>query len=120
MARDASLDTLLGLHGSVLLIDEAGYWVKFAVREVPPSAVQPHGLDYEFTLHNSKNVRLAGFDNAHSVPRRSGPSGNVHAPHDHKHRFKTITAYDYSDGEALLIDFWALVESVMRELGVWK
>jgi hypothetical protein len=120
VTRDASLDNLLGLHGSVLMIDEAGYWVKLSVRELPPSTAQPHGLDYELTLHDPKNNRIAGFDNAHSVPKRSGPSGSTHKTYDHKHRFKTITAYDYSDAEALLIDFWALVESVMRELGVWK
>ncbi len=119
MARDTSLDTLLGLDGSILVIDEAGYWVKMSIRQVPPSASQPHGLDYELTLHDPKNRRIAGFDNAHPVSRRSGPSGRTHEANDHKHRFRTITAYDYTDAEKLLIDFWALVESVMKDVGVW-
>jgi Family of unknown function (DUF6516) len=119
MSRDTSLDTLLELHGTIAVIDEAGHWVKFQVVRVTPSPAQPHGLDYELTLHDPKNKRLAGFDNAHVAPTRSGPSGRTHESKDHKHRFKTITAYDYSDAEALLVDFWALVESVMREVGVW-
>ena len=32
--RDPSLDTLLDLDGQVLVIDEAGYWVKFVVNQV--------------------------------------------------------------------------------------
>ncbi len=49
--RDSSLDTLLDLNGQVLVIDEAGYWVKFAVHKVPASTSKPHGLDYSLTLH---------------------------------------------------------------------
>ena len=119
MARDASLDTLLDLHLTILVVDEAGYWVKFSVVEVPPTPAQPHGLDYELTLHDPRSRRIAGFDNAHPAPRRSGPSGRRHESHDYKHRFRTVAAYDYRDAEALLIDFWALVDSVIRELGVW-
>ncbi len=120
MNRDASLDTLLALDGSILVIDEAGYWVKMSIRQVAPSPAQPHGLDYELTLHGPRNARIAGFDNAHPVPRRAGPSGRTHQANDHKHRFRTVAAYDYSSAEALLTDFWVLVESVMKELGVWK
>jgi hypothetical protein len=43
--RDPSLDTLLDLDGQVLVIDEAGYWVKFVVNQVPATADKPHGLD---------------------------------------------------------------------------
>ena len=49
--RDPSLDTLLDLDGQVLVIDEAGYWVKFAVHQVPASDDKPHGLDYTLTMH---------------------------------------------------------------------
>jgi TRAP-type uncharacterized transport system substrate-binding protein len=42
--RDPSLDTLLDLHGQVLVIDEAGYWVRFTVNQVPVTAQKPHGL----------------------------------------------------------------------------
>ena len=43
--RDLSLDTLLDLDGQVLVIDEAGYWVKFIVHQVPETDDKPHGLD---------------------------------------------------------------------------
>lgn len=119
MTRDTSFDTLLDLDGSILVLDEAGYWVKFVVRRVKVTEERPHGLDYEITLHDPRNNRIAGFDNAHRVPKRSGPGGRISA-HDHKHRFKTITAYNYADPETLVTDFWDLVESVLRELGVWK
>ena len=33
--RDPALDTLLDLDGQVLVIDEAGYWVKFVIHQVP-------------------------------------------------------------------------------------
>jgi hypothetical protein len=36
--RDPSLDTLLDLDGQILVIDEAGYWVKFVVNQVPATA----------------------------------------------------------------------------------
>lgn len=107
MKRDVSLDNLLELHGTVLVIDDAGYWVKFSVVEVTPTTALPHGLDYELTLHDPKNTRIAGFDNAHPVSGRSGP-GRARKGNDHKHRFKTVTAYDYRDAEALLVDFWGL------------
>jgi hypothetical protein len=34
VSRDTSLDTLLDLHGQILVVDEKGqYWVKFVVME---------------------------------------------------------------------------------------
>jgi hypothetical protein len=112
--RDSSLDTLLELNGQVLVIDEAGYWVKFVVHEVPASANKPHGLDYSLTLHGVEGDRLVGFDNAHPVAGR--PRG---AGYDHKHRLHTVRPHDYTDAAALLAAFWREVESVMRERGVW-
>lgn len=111
--RDTSLDTLLELHGQVLVIDGAGYWVRFVVRQVPVTDQKPHGLDYSLTLHAPDGERLAGFDNAHRVP------GQRSAAQDHKHRLRTVRPYDYRDPADLIADFWAAVESVMREKGVW-
>jgi hypothetical protein len=119
MEPDPSLDHLLSLDGVRGVIDEAGYWVKFEVATADPTRERPHGLDYSLTLHGPDNRRLAGMDNAHAAPSRSGPGGRDRDAYDHRHRFKTVAAYDYADAESLLIDFWKLVESVMRELGVW-
>lgn len=112
--RDPSLDTLLDLDGQVLVIDEAGYWVKFVVNQVPATTDKPHGLDYTLTLHGPEGARLIGFDNAHRVPgQRAG------AIKDHRHRLRTVKPYAYTDAGALLAAFWRDVESAMRETGVW-
>jgi hypothetical protein len=112
--RDPSLDNLLDLNGQVLVIDEAGYWVRFIVHEVPASAQKPHGLDYSLTMHGPGNERLVGFDNAHAL------AGRRRAEHDHKHRLRTVRPYEYKDAAALVADFWAEVEAVMREKGIWR
>lgn len=116
MRHDFTLDTLLDLDGQVLVIDEAGYWVKFVVTEVPVTAEKPHGLDYTLTLHSPDGARLVGFDNAHSV---EGERERAETK-DHKHRLRTVRPYDYTDAGALVAAFWAEVESMMREKGVWS
>ena len=112
--RDPSLDTLLDLHGQVLVIDEAGYWVRFVVHQVPGTPAKPQGLDYSLTMHAPDGERLVGFDNAHQV------EGRRRSEQDHKHRLRTVRPYAYRDAAALVADFWAEVEAVMREKGVWS
>lgn len=115
--RDPSLDALLDLDGQVLVIDEAGYWVKFVVHQVAVTEDKPHGLDYTLTLHGPDGKRLVGFDNAHQVPgKRSGTP----AAKDHRHRLHTVAPYDYTDAGALVTAFWQEVELVMRQEGAWK
>lgn len=72
-----------------------------------------HGIDYALTLHAPGGERLVGFDNAHRVAgqRRGGPQ-------DHRHRLRTIRAYEYRDAATLLADFWTTVDAVLRERGV--
>jgi hypothetical protein len=112
-SRDRSLDTLLDLDGQVLVIDDAGYWVRFVVTQVPASPEKPHGLDYTMTLHAPDGERLVGFDNAHPVKGQRGKAT------DHRHRHRTVRPYGYRDAAALVADFWSEVEAVMRERGVW-
>jgi hypothetical protein len=112
-ARDTSLDTLLDLHGQLLVVDEkGGRWVKFVVRRVPVTPQRPHGLDYSLTLHDASGERLVGFDNAHPIP------GSKAAVKDHKHRFRTVKPYAYTDAATLLEDFWSEVDNVLRNRGV--
>src|SRR6266404_5146057 len=88
--RDASLDTLPDLDGTVLVIDEeGGYWVKFEVRRVETTSERPPGLCYSLTLHGSANKRLVGFDNAHGVRQSRRPGGKSRTVYDHKHRLRT-------------------------------
>lgn len=112
--RDPSLDNLLDLHGQVLVIDAAGYWVRFVVNQVPVTAEKPHGLDYSLTMHAPDGERLVGFDNAHQVP------GPRRGEQDHKHRLRRVKPYAYRDAASLIADFWGEVEAVMREKGVWS
>jgi len=119
MRRDPSLDALLDLDGQVLVVDPEGrHWVRFSVRRVPVSEAKPHGLDYSLSLHGPDGERLVGFDNAHPVRERSGPSGGRRKEQDHKHRLKTVRPYDYRDAATLLEDFWSEVEPVLNERGV--
>jgi hypothetical protein len=74
---------------------------------------KPHGLDYSLTLHGRDGGRLVGFDNAHPVGKRKRGE-----PQDHRHRISTVKSYDYTDAAALLADFWAEVDSVLKERGV--
>lgn len=56
---------------------------------------------------------LVGFDNAH--PAGGQKRGE---PQDHRHRLRTVKPYDYRDAATLLADFWATVDTVLRERGV--
>lgn len=46
------------------------------------------------------------------------PAGRARRTYDHKHRLRTIRPYDYGDGAALLADFWAEVDAVLKEKGM--
>ena len=74
---------------------------------------KPHGLDYSLTLHGPDGERLVGFDNAHPVMRQRRGE-----PQDHRHRLRTIRAYEYRDAATLLGDFWTTVDAVLRERGL--
>ena len=98
--RDPTLDVLLDLDG------------RFVVTRAPLSP-EPHGIDYSLTLHGPEGERLVGFDNAHPVARQKRGE-----PQDHRHRLRTIRAYEYRDAATLLADFWTVVDAVLRERGV--
>jgi len=99
--RDPTLDVLLDLDGQVFVVDpEGGHWVRFVVTRVPVSRGKPHGLDYALTLHGPDGERLVGFDNAHRVARQK-----LGEPQDHRHRLRTIKAYEYRDAATLPGDF---------------
>lgn len=116
--RDPCLDSLLSLNGQILVVDdELDYWVKFEVRKTQPSKERPHGLRYSFTLHNKKNERIMGFDNAHAVTFKGSSPGNKKRQHDHKHHFRDILPYEYTDAGTLLSDFWFEVDKVLKEAG---
>ena len=94
------------------------WWTRRAVTgsvvtRVPVSPEKPHGIDYSLTLHGPEGERLVGFDNAHPVARQKRGD-----PQDHRHRLRSIRAYEYQDAATLLADFWEAVDTVLRERGV--
>jgi Family of unknown function (DUF6516) len=118
-SRDPGLDVLLDLDGEVFAVDAEGkYVLRFVVKRVPPSPERPQGLSYSLTLHDETGARLVGFDNAHPAPRPKGRRRRT--MHDHRHRLRTIRPYEYRDAAALLADFWADVDAVLRERGVLR
>ena len=115
--RDRGLDTLLDLHGQIFFVDEAGHWVKFVVRRTEVTAERPHGLSYSLTLHAPNGTRLVGFDNAHPVRDRGNLREGLRKESDHRHRLRIVRAYEYADAVTLLENFWAEVDSVLKERG---
>jgi hypothetical protein len=86
---------------------------------VPVSPERPHGLSYALVLHDEEGKRLVCFDNAHPI-RPSGPSGRSRTKRDHGHRLRTVRPYEYTDAATLLADFWAEVDTVLKERGVLR
>jgi hypothetical protein len=111
---DHSLDTLLLLDGETFVVAGA-FWVKFVVKQVPPSPQKPHGLDYSLTLHDADNQRLLGFDNAHPITEGTGPGAQTRVEYDHKHKGERVRFYLYADSSALMGDFWAEVDVILQE-----
>jgi hypothetical protein len=117
--RDPGADVLLDLDGQVLVVDAKGeYWVRFSVCRAASTTERPHGLRYSLTLHGPDGGRLVGFDNAHSVLASQSPGGKGRGGYDHKHRFQTVRPYQFKDPASLLEDFWAEVDSVLKQKGV--
>lgn len=78
MNRDAGIDTLLDLHGSIL--DQGcGYWIKIEAWQVEATRGIPHGIRYSLTLHEPYGRRLLGYDNAHGVkpPQKFKYAGRI-------------------------------------------
>lgn len=117
--EDKSIENLLELDGVRYVVDEhLGIWVKFEAKRVEFSKDRPHGIKYSLTLHDRRNVRLMGFDNAHPV--EYGGKVNV-APkraYDHWHRDGTDTGrpYHYENAGKLIRNFWEEVEKILNRL----
>jgi hypothetical protein len=113
---DSSLQRLLDLDGEIWDVGD-GYWVKIEVRKIEPTARKPHGINYSLCLFSPDDERLVCFDNAHPVKTGSGPAGKLSETNDHAHRGDRVEAYRYADAEALMTDFWAAVETALKEKG---
>jgi len=118
MARDAGLDTLLDLDGSI--IDQGdGYWVSIRVKLLEKaSETRPHGISYSLTLHDPHNQRILGFDNAHavkSVGKRKYSGRRVEYDHKHKGLKDKGSPYEFVSAYQLLEDFFNEVDKTLKE-----
>lgn len=110
--KDDSLETLLDLHGIVYRLNQ-GFWVKFKAYRVPFSDHIPHGIAYSLTLHDSRNERVFGIDNAHAyLPERKRYGGRK-VNWDHRHNREKVLPYEFESAAQLLDDFWREVEKIL-------
>jgi len=106
------LENLLNLDGEIFPMDN-GYWVKFEAKKVQTSEAIPHGVKYSLTLHNKKNQRVVGYDNAHSF-KSTKKYGGKKESYDHIHKEMTIVPYEFESAAQLIEDFWNSVEYYME------
>lgn len=108
------LENLLNLDGEIFPY-ENGHWIKFEVKKVEESPQIPHGIKYSLTLHNKKNDRVIGYDNAHSFKSSKKYSAKK-VTYDHIHKEEKIVAYEFESASALITDFWNSVELYMKHI----
>ena len=115
--RQSELDTLLDLHGEIL-VQERGYWIKIEAWTIEPTQGVPHGIRYSLTLHDPKGTRVLGYDNSHAVkPGKKGFGGQRHEyDHVHRHAKDKGVPYEFSSAGQLLTDFFAEVDKVLKEI----
>jgi Family of unknown function (DUF6516) len=121
MAEDKhhTLEFLLTFDGHINWYAE-GYFTKFEIKRVAPTAERPHGLRYSLTLHAPESTRLMGFDNAHTVAGVGSRFAKRQAAADHWHRTEDDEGrpYVFTDAATLIFDFFAEVERTLKERGV--
>lgn len=106
------LDNLLMLDGEIFPMD-SGFWVKFEAKRVEQSEAIPHGIKYSLTLHDKHNIRVIGYDNAHSFKPRKGKFGAKKQTWDHRHKKLDVFAYEFETAGQLIVDFWKSAEQYM-------
>lgn len=112
--RDYGLETLLDLNGEIFPM-ENGYWTKFEAWKVEPNEHIPHGIKYNLTLHNSRNDRIIGYDNAHGIKRQGNKYIANRTVWDHKHKQNRVYSYEFESAGQLLEDFWMDVTRIIGD-----
>ncbi len=104
---------MLDLDGEIFPMDN-GYWTKFEACRVKPTMQIPHGIKYSLTLHNRNNIRILGFDNAHTYKPKRMRFGARRITWDHKHKMDKVYSYEFESVSQLLIDFWEAVDELLK------
>jgi hypothetical protein len=76
------------------------------------------GFQYAFSLHDAKDDRVLGYNNAHSVSVGSGPSTKSRRPVTFDHiyrRGKRSVPYAFTTPYKLVEDFFAEVEEILKK-----
>ena len=107
------LENLLMLDDEVFPMDN-GYWVKFEAKQVDISKEIPYGIKYSLTLHDRRNHRVIGYDNAHSFKLKKGKYGAKKETWDHLHKKMEVFPYEFESAVQLIEDFWNNVEQYMQ------
>lgn len=117
--QEHTLEFLIAFDGHIHWYSQ-GYFTKFEIRRVEPTAERPHGLRYSFTLHAPEGTRLMGFDNAHGVAPVGSHFSKRQTEADHWHRTEDDEGrpYVFIDAATLIMDFFAEVARVLKERGI--
>lgn len=109
------LEFLLAFDGRVHGYVE-GYFAKFEIRRVRPTAERPHGLRYSLTLHAPDGTRLLGFDNAHGVAATGSRFSRRQVAADHWRRSGDDPGrpYPLRDAAGLIQDFLDEVRHILE------
>ena len=108
MEKDKTLENLLDLDGTKLVIDEElGLWVKFEAK-LTALSVRKNGVRYSLSLHNRDGCRMMGFDNAHAVLYGAKRMVSPKRVFDHWHYDEQDKGrpYQYLNAGQLMEDFW--------------
>ena len=74
-------------------------------------------MEYSLTMHDARNQRLIGFDNAHPLPGNKRHRGVAELAYDHWHRLGKAKPYRYENGAKLVADFWEAADEVLKRRG---
>lgn len=87
--------------------------VKFEIKSAKITKHRPAGIKYSFTLHDRKNNRILGIDNAHApdVKKRHQYSKKI-VEYDHIHRYNKIEIYSFDSIPKLISDFFEEAEKI--------
>jgi len=110
--NNPGLKALLDLDGEIFPMDN-GFWTKIDAKMVIQSDKIPHGVRYSLTLHNKRNLRVLGYDNAHRFRGGRKGFGIKTTEWDHKHEGSKVKPYEFKNTGQLLKDFWTDVERII-------
>jgi hypothetical protein len=66
----------------------------------------PHGIKYSITLHDSNNIRIVGYDNAHTCLPKAKKYKAKKVTWDHVHKKERVYPYEFDSASQLIEDFW--------------